>query len=104
MILLFHDHSDCQTENGFRVVEDRRSQTLKQRDQLGSSGSRLGEKSWHIRLGNDSEDGESKRVGRHCSDIQKGRDEQEEIGKGEMCKNMEAGHSSGNLIFFQRHR
>ena len=40
------------------MVEGRRSETLKQRDQLGSSGSRLGEKSWRIRLGNDSEDGE----------------------------------------------
>ena len=51
-------------ENGFRVVEGKRSQTLKQRDQLGSSGSHLGEKLWHIRLGNDSEDGENKMSGK----------------------------------------
>ena len=51
-------------ENGFRVVEGKRSQTVKQRDQLGSSGSRLGEKVWHIRLGNDSEDGEKKMGGK----------------------------------------
>ena len=62
--MLSHDHSDCQGENGFRVVEGKRSQTLKQRGQLGSSGSRLGEKLWHTRLGNDSEDGEKKMGGK----------------------------------------
>ena len=46
------------------MVEGKRSQTLKQRDQLGSSGSRLGEKLWHTRLGNDSEDGEKKMGGK----------------------------------------
>lgn len=46
------------------MVEGKRSQTLKQRDQLGTSGSHLGEKLWHIRLGNDSEDGEKKMSGK----------------------------------------